>query len=101
MLTSLCGIEGLVKESHAHTNVVDAQNARCGIVWNLAARNAEFKLQIRHHGGVDTVLHVMEGRRLTSTATLTDDVQSKLGGDVEAGKGDDATEQKAQATVSR
>ena len=44
------------EESHAHTNVVDAHNAECGRVWHLAARDAEFKLQIRLHDGVDTVL---------------------------------------------
>ena len=79
-VSSLCGVEAPVKEFHAHTNVVDAQNAGYGAVWNLAARNAELKLQIRHHGGVDTVLRVLESRRLVSTETQTVDVQSKLGG---------------------
>ena len=51
-------------------------------------KSAESKLQIRHH---DTELHAMEGRRLVSTQVV--DVQSKLGGDGEAGKGDSASEQ--------
>ena len=38
----------------------------------------------------------MEGRRLMSTETPIVDVQSKLGGADEAGKGDHASEQKAQ-----
>ena len=78
-VSSLCGIEARVKELHAHTNVVYAQNAGCGIVWNLAAGSAEFKLQTRHHGGVDTVLHAMEDRRLVSTETQVVDVKSKAG----------------------
>ena len=45
---------------------------------------------------MDTVLHVMEGRRLMSTETQIVDVQSKLGGADEAGKGDNASEPKAQ-----
>ena len=75
-VSSMCGIEGLVKESHAHTNVVDAQNAGCGAVWNLAARNAEFKLQIRHqggvarHGGPQAHEHVRQSRRLRYTRTI-------------------------------
>ena len=40
----------------------------------------------------------MEGRRLVSTETQVVDVQSKLGGDTEAGKGDNASEQKAQVS---
>ena len=59
-VSSVCGIEAPVKEFDTHTNVVGPQNAGCGVVWNLAAGSAEFKLQIRHHGGVDTVLHAME-----------------------------------------
>ena len=38
----------------------------------------------------------MEGRKLMSTETQIVDVQSKLGGADEAGKGDHASEQKAQ-----
>ena len=36
-VSSLCSIEALAKEIHTHTNVVDVQKARCGVVWNLAA----------------------------------------------------------------
>ena len=53
----LYSIETLLKEIHAHTNVVDAQKAEGGLAWNLAAGSAEFKLQIRHHGGHGVARH--------------------------------------------
>ena len=42
------------------------------------------------------MLHVMEGHRPVCTETQVVDVQPKLGFDDEAGKGDHASEQKAQ-----
>ena len=60
-VSSLCGIEAHLKNPTL-TQTLLTRRTRCGIVWNLAARDVEFKLQIRHHDGVDTVLSQVRGR---------------------------------------
>ena len=52
-VSSLCGIEAHRKNSTLTQTLLTRRTRE--VVWS-AARDAELKLQIRHHDGVDTVL---------------------------------------------
>ena len=72
-------LKTLVEVMQTHNDVVHAQKVGCDVAWNVAAGSAELKLESTSHGGLETVLHAMDRRKLMTVDTQVADMQSYSG----------------------